>query len=204
MATNPVVSLPNADAVREALRGLRVRRSSPRRCAPATPSMPAASACRRSPGRRRTARSPTPSAASRASGRSCRRPARRGRIGGSSPRSRERLGFGEAFAWQSAADIFREHAALSAFENDGTRDFDIGAYADHRRSRLRDAGALRLAGAGRRQDERRPLLRRRRLLPSRPARALRGDRAACAGARHRPASGRCGSTPAACATSGTP
>ena len=92
--------------------------------------MPAASACRRLPGRRRTARSPTPSAASRASGRSCRRPARRGRIGGSSPRSRERLGFGEAFAWQSAADIFREHAALSAFENDGTRDFDIGAYAD--------------------------------------------------------------------------
>ena len=25
------------------------------------------------------------------------------------------------------ADIFREHAALSAFENDGSRDFDIGA-----------------------------------------------------------------------------
>jgi assimilatory nitrate reductase catalytic subunit len=40
-----------------------------------------------------------------------------------------RLGFGEAFAWQGAADIFREHAALSAFENGGTRDFDIGAYA---------------------------------------------------------------------------
>jgi assimilatory nitrate reductase catalytic subunit len=41
-----------------------------------------------------------------------------------------RLGFGEQFAYQSAADIFREHAALSAFENDGTRDFDIGALAD--------------------------------------------------------------------------
>jgi assimilatory nitrate reductase catalytic subunit len=27
------------------------------------------------------------------------------------------------------ADIFREHAALSAFENNGTRDFDIGAHA---------------------------------------------------------------------------
>ncbi|MBS0525125.1 MAG: molybdopterin-dependent oxidoreductase [Proteobacteria bacterium] len=40
-----------------------------------------------------------------------------------------RQGFGEAFAWSSAAAIFREHAALSAFENDGTRDFDIGAHA---------------------------------------------------------------------------
>ena len=39
----------------------------------------------------------------------------------------KRLGFGEAFAFNSAADVFREHAALSAFENDGRRDFDIGA-----------------------------------------------------------------------------
>jgi len=37
-----------------------------------------------------------------------------------------RLGFGSAFAFNSAADIFREHAALSAFENNGARDFDIG------------------------------------------------------------------------------
>ena len=36
-----------------------------------------------------------------------------------------RMGFGDAFAYASAADIFREHAALSAFENKGTRDFDI-------------------------------------------------------------------------------
>jgi assimilatory nitrate reductase catalytic subunit len=40
-----------------------------------------------------------------------------------------RLGFGAAFAWNGVADIFREHAALSAFENEGRRDFDIGAYA---------------------------------------------------------------------------
>ena len=39
----------------------------------------------------------------------------------------KRLGFGDAFAFNSAADVFREHAALSAFENSGTRDFDIGA-----------------------------------------------------------------------------
>ena len=39
----------------------------------------------------------------------------------------KRLGFGAAFDYKSAADVFREHAALSAFENDGSRDFDIGA-----------------------------------------------------------------------------
>ncbi|WP_213771453.1 nitrate reductase [Bradyrhizobium sp. dw_78] len=39
----------------------------------------------------------------------------------------KRLGFGAAFDFNSAADIFREHAALSAFENDSSRDFDIGA-----------------------------------------------------------------------------
>ncbi|TIX90079.1 MAG: hypothetical protein E5V24_14740, partial [Mesorhizobium sp.] len=39
------------------------------------------------------------------------------------------MGFGEAFSHASPADIFAEHAAVSAFENDGARDFDIGAYA---------------------------------------------------------------------------
>ena len=41
-----------------------------------------------------------------------------------------RLGFTEAFDYNSAADIFREHAALSTFENNGTRDFDIGAVSE--------------------------------------------------------------------------
>lgn len=40
-----------------------------------------------------------------------------------------RLGFPDAFPYTSAAEIFREHAALSAFENGGTRDFDLGAVA---------------------------------------------------------------------------
>jgi assimilatory nitrate reductase catalytic subunit len=40
----------------------------------------------------------------------------------------KRLGFGSAFAFDSAADVFREHAGLSAFENGGSRDFDIGAF----------------------------------------------------------------------------
>jgi assimilatory nitrate reductase catalytic subunit len=38
-----------------------------------------------------------------------------------------RMGFADAFAYSGAADIFREHAALSAFENNGARDFDLGA-----------------------------------------------------------------------------
>ncbi|HCA0877392.1 TPA: molybdopterin-dependent oxidoreductase, partial [Klebsiella pneumoniae] len=40
------------------------------------------------------------------------------------------LGYREAFAWQHPHDVFREHAALSGFENDGQRAFDIGALAD--------------------------------------------------------------------------
>jgi assimilatory nitrate reductase catalytic subunit len=39
----------------------------------------------------------------------------------------KRLGFAAAFDYKSAADIFREHASLSGFENNGSRDFDIGA-----------------------------------------------------------------------------
>jgi len=36
-----------------------------------------------------------------------------------------RMGFSEDFAWRSPAAVFREHAALSAFENDGRRAFDL-------------------------------------------------------------------------------
>ncbi|HEY0330033.1 MAG TPA: molybdopterin-dependent oxidoreductase [Rhodopseudomonas sp.] len=41
----------------------------------------------------------------------------------------QRMGFSQAFTYRSAAEIFREHAALSAFENEGGRAFDIGALA---------------------------------------------------------------------------
>lgn len=41
----------------------------------------------------------------------------------------KRLGFGEAFIYAGPHEIYAEHAALSAFENGGTRDFDIGAHA---------------------------------------------------------------------------
>ena len=37
-----------------------------------------------------------------------------------------RMGFAEGFPFESAADCFREHAALTTFENGGTRDLDLG------------------------------------------------------------------------------
>lgn len=40
----------------------------------------------------------------------------------------KRMGFGDAFDFKSPSEIFAEHAALSAFENNGTRDFDIGEF----------------------------------------------------------------------------
>ncbi|MCW0182214.1 MAG: molybdopterin-dependent oxidoreductase [Zavarzinia sp.] len=40
-----------------------------------------------------------------------------------------RMGF-SGFDWDGPAEIFREHAALSAHGNDGCRDFDIGAHAE--------------------------------------------------------------------------
>ncbi|WP_119304169.1 nitrate reductase [Dongia deserti] len=41
-----------------------------------------------------------------------------------------RMGFAEAFGYRTPAEIFREHAALSAFENAGARRFDLGGLAD--------------------------------------------------------------------------
>lgn len=45
-----------------------------------------------------------------------------------------RMGFAKAFPYQSAHEIFVEHAALSGFENRGTRAFDIGGLAQMSRS----------------------------------------------------------------------
>src|SRR3984893_5388705 len=41
----------------------------------------------------------------------------------------KQMGFGAAFDYPGPAAIFREHAALSAFENNGTRDFNLGGLA---------------------------------------------------------------------------
>ena len=40
-----------------------------------------------------------------------------------------RLGYAEAFDWRHPAQVFAEHAALSGFENDGRRAFDISGLA---------------------------------------------------------------------------
>ena len=40
-----------------------------------------------------------------------------------------RMGWGEAFSWTGAAGVFREHAALTAFENNGARALDLGGLA---------------------------------------------------------------------------
>ncbi|MBB4005459.1 nitrate reductase [Aurantimonas endophytica] len=53
-----------------------------------------------------------------------------------------RMGYADAFAFEGPAAIFREHAALSAYENDGERLFDIGALAG-----LDDAGYERFEPA---------------------------------------------------------
>jgi assimilatory nitrate reductase catalytic subunit len=42
----------------------------------------------------------------------------------------QRMGFAEAFDYRVTADIFREHAALTAFENDGARALDLGGWAN--------------------------------------------------------------------------
>ncbi|GAB4290288.1 MAG: nitrate reductase [Methylophaga sp.] len=41
-----------------------------------------------------------------------------------------RLGYQQAFPYRTPVQIFREHAALSAFENDGSRLFDLGQLSD--------------------------------------------------------------------------
>jgi assimilatory nitrate reductase catalytic subunit len=41
-----------------------------------------------------------------------------------------RMGWGDAFPYRIPADVFREHAALSTFENRGARIFDLGGLTD--------------------------------------------------------------------------
>jgi assimilatory nitrate reductase catalytic subunit len=42
----------------------------------------------------------------------------------------KRMGFAQGFDYDGPAAIFREHAALSGVDNNGTRDFDISAFAE--------------------------------------------------------------------------
>jgi len=128
MGTNPVVSLPDADAVREALASCPfvvvsdVTRTDTTRYAHVI--LPAAAWAEKdgtvTNSERRISRQ-----------RSFLKPP-----GEARPDWRiicdvaARMGYARAFDFESPAEIFREHAALSGIANDGARDFDIGACAD--------------------------------------------------------------------------
>lgn len=55
----------------------------------------------------------------------------------------KRLGFSQQFDYKSPADIFREHAALSGFENGGKRAFDISALASLNARQYEDLAPVR-------------------------------------------------------------
>ena len=124
MGTNPAVSLPRADAVRKALRGLELLVVSENVAGNDTVGhahvrLPAAAWGEKdgtvTNSERRISRQraflPTPGNARPDWWMLC-------EVG-------KRLGYGGAFAFRSAGDIFEEHARLSGFENEGTRAFDI-------------------------------------------------------------------------------
>jgi assimilatory nitrate reductase catalytic subunit len=128
MATNPVVSLPNADSVRAALRGCELSIVSE-----AIGATDTVDACRiRLPALAWAEKDGTVTNSERTISRQrpfLPAPGEARQDWWIVAQVAKRLGFGDAFAWKGVADIFREHAALSAFENGGTRDFDIGAHA---------------------------------------------------------------------------
>ncbi|MBV8392085.1 MAG: molybdopterin-dependent oxidoreductase [Alphaproteobacteria bacterium] len=128
MATNPVASLPNADAVRAALEACELSIVSE-----AIRTSDTVDACRvRLPALAWAEKNGTVTNSERGVSRQrpfLPPPGEAKQDWWIMSEVARRLGFGEAFAWNGVADIFREHAALSAFENEGTRDFDLGARA---------------------------------------------------------------------------
>ncbi len=128
MGTNPVVSLPAADRVRAALRDCEfvvvsecVRASDTADCADVL--LPAAAWGEKS------------GTVTNSERRISRQRAFLRLPGEARPdwwivsRVAQRLGFSRAFAYDGPAEIFREHARLSGYENDGSRCFDISALA---------------------------------------------------------------------------
>jgi len=128
MATNPVVSLPNADSVKKALQACELSVVSE-----AVRNSDTVDACRiRLPALAWGEKDGTVTNSERGISRQrpfLRAPGEARQDWWILSQVARRLGYGEAFAWGGVADIFREHAALSAFENDGTRDFDLGMHS---------------------------------------------------------------------------
>jgi assimilatory nitrate reductase catalytic subunit len=127
MATNPVVSMPDADAVREALKQCpfvvvsdAIRDTDTTRLAHVL--LPAATWGEKD------------GTVTNSERRISRQRAFLPAAGGSRADWKiisdvaVRMGFA-GFGYESAAEVFSEHAALSAFENNGTRAMDIGAFA---------------------------------------------------------------------------
>lgn len=129
MATNPVASMPNADAVRDALRGCDLAVVSE-----AIRGTDTVDACRiRLPALAWGEKDGTVTNSERCITRQrpfLPAPGEARQDWWILSQVAQRLGHGAAFAWTGVADIFREHAALSAFENGGVRDFDIGDKAE--------------------------------------------------------------------------
>ena len=206
IATNPVDSLPDADFVRAALEkcpfvvGLRCggkhrhRRATPMCC------------CRREAWGEKDG-TVTNSERRISRQRACaRRRARRAPTGGRSATWPNAWGLRRAFDFDGPAAIFREHAALSGVDNNGTRDFDISAFAEHFGCRLRCPRALSMAASGGRNGQRRAasLFRRRRVLHADRARKFRRHALSRRSPiRSTPSIPSC-SIPAASATNGTP
>jgi assimilatory nitrate reductase catalytic subunit len=129
MGTNPVVSLPNADKVKEALQSCEFVVVSD--CIANTDTTALAHVLLPAQGWSEKDGTVTNSERRISRQRALFKPA-----GNAKPdwwiitQIARRLGFEQAFAYQNPAEIFREHAALSGFENNGQRDFDISAFAD--------------------------------------------------------------------------
>ena len=100
--------------------------------------------------------------------------------------------------------MFREHAALSAFENGGTRDFDLGGLAGLSDAQFDTLDPVQWpAPAGQSEGKTRFFADGGFFTPDRKARFIARRTAGLAHGASA-ATTRCASTPAACATSGTP
>lgn len=127
MATNPVVSLPNANRVREALQ----------KC-----EFVAVSDCVENTDTMKYAHVALPAAAwgerngtvTNTERRISRQRAFRGLSGEAQPDWKimtevaRKMGFEQAFPYETSYDVFCEHVALSAFENGGARDFNLSGW----------------------------------------------------------------------------
>jgi assimilatory nitrate reductase catalytic subunit len=129
MGTNPVVSLPNADKVKQALQGCEFVVVSD--CIANTDTTALAHVLLPAQGWSEKDGTVTNSERRISRQRALFKPA-----GVAKPdwwiitQIARRMGFAAEFNYQRPVDIFREHAALSGFENNGQRDFDISTYAE--------------------------------------------------------------------------